>query len=524
MEKDKQFTILSFVGGGIRGLMSVTILEKLYKRFPGLIDHTDLIAGCSTGSIITSELLAGKKPQQLIDFFTDPKGELGFYDAMRTDPRAPAYSIQKVYASQFLLHGPLRVDDLERKKVLFVTFNVGKLETSSEGVMTPVPWQPVMYTNMIPGHGDVEIAKAATSSGAMPGQLGSYDGNVDGAFFNHDPTVAAISLAVRAGHKLENIVAITIGTGLMHDWIASDTGDWGADQWMNGVADPFNSTPPFLMNQSKPGPILDMCLNGTSTELMPMLAGMLLGDRYVNINPRLPFFIPENTTYQQAIDLLQEKGKTADTARAEALIEAYWWDHLPDGPVEQVTSAGTGKKGAAAAAATAVPKAASGGSSASTLNLGPYVIQHMSGNQYVLDVDNGSTANGTPVIGFELKSSGTDNQQWRFVPAGPEAPGWWYLQTMMGTDYVMTLQPHTTSGSGPIVMQPISAADQDTQLWSLQPTETLGYWYIQSKYGASNKQAPAVIVLDGDASAAPALANSIRFTGFETQAWGFKPV
>ena len=52
----------------------------------------------------------------------------------------------------------------------------------------------MMFTNMLgsdrdrldglDGNGDTPIAVAATSSGAMPGQLGSIDGNVDGAFFD----------------------------------------------------------------------------------------------------------------------------------------------------------------------------------------------------------------------------------------------------------------------------------------------------------------------------------------------------
>lgn len=322
----EKFTILSFVGGGIRGLMPVSVLNKLYAKYPQIIDNTDLIAGCSTGSIITSELLAGKTPQDLINLFTSQNGEIGFYQKMNTDPKAPAYSIDEVYASQLALHGDAKVQDILMKKVLFVTFNVGGLEVKNS-VQTAIPWQPVMYTNMIPGLGDVAIAKAATSSGAMPGQLGSLDGNVDGCFFNHDPTVAAIALAVKAGHALEDITAITFGTGYMPDWVASDTHGWGADQWMNGDANPFNNSPPFLMNQLKSSPVLDMSLNGTSTELMPMLAKMLLGDRYTNINPTLPFFVPENTVYPQALQLLQDKGANADTADAEALLQLYWVEH-----------------------------------------------------------------------------------------------------------------------------------------------------------------------------------------------------
>lgn len=321
----KKFTILSLVGGGIRGLMSATILQKLYDYRPSIVNDTHLIAGCSTGSIITSQLIGGKTPSELIQLFTN--GEIKFYDHMNTDPERPAYPIDEVYASQAALHGNKKVDEAGRK-VLFVSFNVGGVE-EHDGIMVPKPWKPLMYTNMIPGHGDVSIAEAATSSGAMPGQLGSFKGNVDGAFFNHDPTIAAIALAVKSGHKLEDIVAITIGTGLMPDWIASDTHGWGAKQWMDGVPNPFNNTPPFLMNQTRSSPVLDMCLNGTSTELMPTLARMLLGEeRYANINPTLPCFIPENSTNSQAIALLQRKGAEADIEHAKKLLSKHWPDTL----------------------------------------------------------------------------------------------------------------------------------------------------------------------------------------------------
>lgn len=321
MNKEKKFTILSLVGGGIRGLMSTTILQRLYDYNQSIVLNTDLIAGCSTGSIITSELLAGKSPGDIVDLFTG--SEIGFYNRMDSDPDKPAYPIDEVFASQFALHGNKTVNDAGRN-VLFVTFDVGGLE-ERDGIMVARPWEPVMYTNMSSeGRGDTLIAKAATSSGAMPGQLGSFEGNVDGAFFNHDPTVAAIALAVSNGHKLEDIVAITIGTGLMYDWVASDTHRWGAGQWMNGVPNPFDNTPPFLMNQSTSSPMLDMCLNGTSTDLMPKMASMLLGDRYANINPHLPCFIPENSTSPQAIALLQRHGNTADLTQAKRLLDDYW--------------------------------------------------------------------------------------------------------------------------------------------------------------------------------------------------------
>ena len=176
----------------------------------------------------------------------------------------------------------------------------------------------------------------------------------------------------------------------------------------------------------------------------------------------------------------------------------------------------TATKGAAAKAAS--------GTSTGELNLGPYYIQYLLTGNYVLDVTGNSGAEGTQVIGYTVNLPETGNQQWQFVPAGSEAPGWWYLQTQMGSGFVMTLQPDSAVVPTPVVMLPKGLKDADRQLWSLLATEEPGYWYIQCKYGASNSSAPMVIALDGNSSKSPAVAAPISFTDYQVQAWGFKPV
>ncbi|SEF20238.1 RICIN domain-containing protein [Variovorax sp. NFACC27] len=161
-------------------------------------------------------------------------------------------------------------------------------------------------------------------------------------------------------------------------------------------------------------------------------------------------------------------------------------------------------------------------------DLGPHVIQQLLPTRYVLDVDGGSTKEGTAVISWTRKSDkGSTNQQWMFVPAGGNNPGWWYLQTNMGTGLVMTVVPKgivPVPPPTPIVMMKRGAvADSSLQLWCLLPTEKLGYWYIQNKSGASNSATPMILTLDGDKTAARAVLGAISFTGFETQAWGFAP-
>lgn len=477
------YTIISFVGGGIRGLLSATILQRLYNADTALLDQTKMFAGCSTGAIISSELLAGKKPEHLIKLFTGK--ELSFYNAMNPDPRKPAYSIDEVLASQEELHGTTPIANA-RHDVLLVSFNVGGVEPDQhDGKMMPTPWKPMMFTNMLgterdrldglEGNAETLIAHAATSSGAMPGQLGSMNGNVDGAFFNHDPTVAAIALAVRNGYTLDQIAAITIGTGYMPYWLQSDTHDWGASQWMNGDGNPFDNITPFLMNQKGASPVLDMSLNGTSTELMPNIAKMLLGDRYVNLNPRLPCFIPENSTNDQALSLLQRHGNSVDITGALALIDAYWKrDVVASGPAVGRSSSAPAK--------TAAQKAS---------HIDPlkteFFIRHKGNIVRVLDIKDASSASGAQVIAYSRKpmtDPSVKNQLWKFVPSTEK--DWWYLETAMGTGFVMTLSGGDTGVTPKLIVQARQDAARDRQLWSLVSTEELGYFFIQNKAAPAN--------------------------------------
>lgn len=149
-----------------------------------------------------------------------------------------------------------------------------------------------------------------------------------------------------------------------------------------------------------------------------------------------------------------------------------------------------------------------------------FFIQRLMPGALVLDVKSISHAEGTSVITFLRNQQ--QNQQWQFVPS-KEYVGWWYLQTQMTTEYVMTLND-TEVEPPPIVMQPKGVGDADRQLWCLVPTEKLGYWFIQSKLVVSNSQNAVVIGVDGDGEEALAVGVELNFEEYEAQAWGFSPV
>jgi len=72
---DRPRRLLALDGGGIRGLITLGILERLeaaltQKTGQSLSDYFDYIAGTSTGAIIAAGLARGLRVAQLIDFYT----------------------------------------------------------------------------------------------------------------------------------------------------------------------------------------------------------------------------------------------------------------------------------------------------------------------------------------------------------------------------------------------------------------------------------------------------------------------
>jgi patatin-like phospholipase/acyl hydrolase len=313
------YTILSFCGGGIRGLASATLLQRLWPD-PGPPPTADLLAGTSTGTSIISWLLAGQSPAQICDnyltsgvnFFTDPS----------TNPLAPAYDIDDVIAAQIALHkGDPKLSTFGQSMVM-TSFNVGQYEPPPGKSQ---PWKPLLLHNVpgAPDPADIGIAEAVASSSAMPGMMGSVGGNIDGAFASHDPTLAAIALAMSSGIAIEDIYAICFGTGFMANWIASDTSNWGAQQWQNGDGNGNSQTPPLLINGTV-APVLNATLNGTSTSYTQTLSALMLGDRYSYLNPCLDRYIPENDANQADLQYLQDQCGLVDISAAQQLIANHW--------------------------------------------------------------------------------------------------------------------------------------------------------------------------------------------------------
>jgi len=120
------YKILSLDGGGIRGYLTVTLLERMQQARPGFLDQFDLFAGTSIGSILALGLAYGLSPTELRELF-DEQGEAIFSDSLVDSildlgfTRGAKYGNDNLKEALVEKFGGDRLQDLERQ-VLIPTF------------------------------------------------------------------------------------------------------------------------------------------------------------------------------------------------------------------------------------------------------------------------------------------------------------------------------------------------------------------------------------------------------------------
>ena len=85
------YKILSFDGGGVRGVYSARLLERLSAAVPNLVSHSDLLAGTSTGGIIALGLAMNLSPAALVALYQDNAAKI--FDASWTRELADLHGI-----------------------------------------------------------------------------------------------------------------------------------------------------------------------------------------------------------------------------------------------------------------------------------------------------------------------------------------------------------------------------------------------------------------------------------------------
>ena len=237
------YNVLSLDGGGLRGLITATLLERIEAAVPGFLASVDLVAGTSTGGILALALAQGLPPFRIMKMYLDegPKifhrslgrkigGLLGLREA-KYDNDGLKEVLQRVF-------GDDKLKDLG-KRVAVTAFQLDDQQAA------PPTWRPKVYHNY-PGKdsdGEERAVDVALRTASAPTFFPSSDGYVDGGIFANNPSVVALAQALDPRSQpgktrdLSCIRLLSVGTGENATCLPGGRLDWGVGQWAVPLVD-----------------------------------------------------------------------------------------------------------------------------------------------------------------------------------------------------------------------------------------------------------------------------------------------
>ncbi|WP_073973341.1 patatin-like phospholipase family protein [Erythrobacter donghaensis] len=286
------YKILSFDGGGIRGLVSAMLLQNLVGQ-PGLanlIDDADLLVGTSTGGLISLSLAAGQSVCEVVDVYKNKGAKIFQHysdDYGATSVKYLNDGISQM-AGQWLANFPTMssLRSGSGRDVAVVAAQLWDPNALSPGANPQGSWMPRFISSLSgnPYTGlDPVLAALVTSAAPIyfpPVEIDTMEADynsfyVDGGLVANNPLAFAVAQVVGAGMATpDDIGVISIGTATSSFGITTEdvkgqdygANSWGASLWL----DPFGSGPrPAL-------PLLELALS-MNEELSTAAAAAMFG-------------------------------------------------------------------------------------------------------------------------------------------------------------------------------------------------------------------------------------------------------
>lgn len=249
-----KYRILSIDGGGIRGLITAIILQRIIKT-PGLenlLELVDLITGTSTGGLLALAIAKRMDIAEIREVYEERSRNI-FDDSWLDDLvdmgklLGADYNITGLQKELQRLFGNTTLGDLE-KRVLITSFN---LDNEKEpGKRT---WNPKLFHNFDGAGNDKDclVRDVGVYTSAAPTFFPSVEGYIDGGVFASNPSMCGLAQTQDPRYEpnpvLDDVLLLSIGTGTSLQYIEGKS-HWGYAQWAkplvnlmldgaNGIAD-----------------------------------------------------------------------------------------------------------------------------------------------------------------------------------------------------------------------------------------------------------------------------------------------
>ena len=248
MASRKKFRILSIDGGGLRGIVPLTVLRQIEKESGKRIHELfDMVVGTSTGGIIVCGLLGstdGRTPDLTVDMlmnlYTSKAGEIFPSGNFVTRPLrwawnwiGPKFSAKGLDRNLSEYFGSLRLSSLIKPGIV-TSYDIKNHEV-------------VMFKSRLSGEEglDASLKDVCRATSAAPTYLRSFKLDfggkervcVDGGVYINNPSMAAVADAIKAyGVKAEDIEVLSLGTGT-HPPKLSQSERYGKLRWASPISD-----------------------------------------------------------------------------------------------------------------------------------------------------------------------------------------------------------------------------------------------------------------------------------------------
>ncbi len=215
--EDSRARVISFDGGGYRGLLSAAVVWHIQAEFNiNLPGSADLLAGTSVGGINALGYAIDMSPRDVVDFYRDRGGEIFSGSTWRRMTSLSGLARAK--------HSRRKADRLLKEQ-----FGDLKMAGLRQHVVVPA-WdvtlgQPVIYSTRKARenpHKNFRLRNVAAATSAAPSFFGvakfeGPDGGqrymADGGLFANNPSMIAAAEIRRIGYVPEKTVMVSIGTG-----------------------------------------------------------------------------------------------------------------------------------------------------------------------------------------------------------------------------------------------------------------------------------------------------------------------
>jgi len=307
------YKILSFDGGGIKGIVTLTLLQRLEQQAPGFVSRADFYAGTSTGGIIALGLAAGKTIQELLDLYLQNGAKI-FDDSWLKDivhlgdligARYDQGNLQKILNDQF---GSLKLGELN-KRVLIPSFDLDQVDPRNPKAHR---WSPKFFHNF-PGtdsDGELSVVDVALDTSAAPTYFPAHDGFIDGAVLANNPAMAAVAQTqdnraqINPRPALNELLVLSVGTGTVLSFIKGQNNDWGIAQWAQ--------------------PLINLLLDA-SMGIADYQCRQILRDRYRRLAPAFPPGVNIRIDEWQRAQDLVDFADQADLGDVAAWLQQTGW-------------------------------------------------------------------------------------------------------------------------------------------------------------------------------------------------------